>query len=83
VAATLRVAAQVCVWTAVFNLLPVPPLTGAHLLAAVGLKVPKQAVWVATGILLVLLSTGIVRLVLTPVYDLVAPLVLGAALTGG
>jgi len=83
VAATLRIAAQVCVWTAVFNLLPVPPLTGAHLLSVAGLKVPKQAVWVATGALLVLLTTGLVQSLLRPLYDLAAPFILGAALTGG
>lgn len=82
VAATLRVAAQVCLWTAVLNLLPVPPLTGAHLLAAFGLKVPKRAVWIGTTVLVALLWTGIVQSALEPLHDLVSPALLGAALSG-
>lgn len=80
VAAFVRVAARLCVWTALFTLLPVPPLAGAHLLAAVGIRLPSAAGMVI-GLGLVIASVlGITRLVLTPVYDIVAPLILGAEL---
>ncbi len=82
-AAFLRIAARMCLWIAIFNLLPVPPLTGAHLLAAVGVKISPRLTWITTAVLLVLLATGVIRAILTPVYDLSAPLVLGAALAGG
>lgn len=81
-AATLRISARMCLWMAVFNLLPIPPLTGAHLLTAVGLKPSPQITWITTAGLLVLLATGVLRAILTPVYDLLALPVLGAALAG-
>ncbi|KMK65115.1 hypothetical protein [Puniceibacterium sp. IMCC21224] len=71
-AAVLRTAARMCLWMAILNLLPIPPLTGAHLLAAVGLKVPVQAVWVTTALLLVLLTTGVLQSVLMPVFALLS-----------
>jgi Zn-dependent protease len=79
-AAFVRNAAQLCVWMALFTLLPVPPLAGAHILAALGLRLPPRA-GIVIGCVLVLLSIlGITRTVLTPAYELVAPLVLGVDL---
>jgi len=81
-AAFVRVAARLCVWTALFALLPLPPLAGAHLLAAVGIRLPSSAgVVIGWGLLLVSLL-GITRTALTPVYDIVAPLILGPELAG-
>lgn len=80
VAAFLRVASRLCVWMALFTLLPVPPLAGAHLLGAVGVRLPASAgTWIGWGLLLASLL-GITPMVLTPVYNVVAPLVLGAEL---
>ena len=81
-AAFLRVAARLSVWMALFTLLPVPPLAGAHFLAAAGIRMPA-----VTGILigwgLLLASTfGFTRTILAPLYRLVAPLVLGPELGG-
>jgi Zn-dependent protease len=79
-AAFVRVAARLCVWMALFTLLPVPPLAGAHLLAAVGIRMPAWA-GIGIGLGLVLASAfGITRTVLTPVYDVIAPLVIGLEL---
>ena len=83
VAAALRVGAELSLWMAVLNLLPVPPLTGAHLLSALGLRVPKRAVLVSTAALLLLIASGAMRAGLTPLHDLVAPAVLGAAMIRG
>ncbi len=80
VAASLRTAAQLCVWMALFTLLPVPPLAGAHLLAAVGVRVPTSTGLVVAWVLLVVSLLGITRTVLTPVYVVVAPLILGPEL---
>lgn len=77
-AAFLRVAARLSVWVAIFTLLPLPPLAGAHLLAAVGIRLPPVAGTVIMWVLAIASLFGVTRLVLTPVYDLVAPLVLGA-----
>ncbi len=82
-AATLRTAARLCLWMAILNILPIPPLTGAHLLAAAGVKVPVQAVWVTTALLLVLLATGALQSVLMPVFALLASALAGSALSGG
>jgi Zn-dependent protease len=80
--AFVRVTARLCVWMALFTLLPVPPLAGAHLLAAVGIRLPAPAgILFGWGLLLASVF-GITRTVLTPVYDVVAPLVLGLELAG-
>ena len=81
-AAFVRVAARLCVWMALFTLLPVPPLAGAHLLAALGIRLPPSAgVVIGWGLVLASLF-GITRIALTPAYDIVAPLVLGRNLAG-
>lgn len=79
VAAFLRTAARLCVWTALFMLVPVPPLAGGHLLAAAGVRVPAASgMLIGWGLLLVSVL-GLTRMVLTPLYNIVAPLVLGPA----
>lgn len=81
-AAFLRVAARLCVWMALFTLLPVPPLAGAHLLAAAGIRLPA-ATGILIGCALLLASVlGITRMVLSPLYNIIAPLVLGPAFAG-
>lgn len=77
VAASLRTAAQLCVWMALFTLLPVPPLAGAHFLTAVGIRVPAATGLVVAWVLLVVSLLGLTRTVLTPVYSVIAPLILG------
>ncbi len=76
-AAFVRSTAQLCVWMALFTLLPVPPLAGAHFLAALGIRLPPAAGIVIGCILLALSILGVTRTVLAPAYDIVAPLVLG------
>ena len=80
VAAFLRSAAQLCVWMALFTLLPLPPLAGAHILAALGIRLPSAAGMVVGGLLLVLSIFGITRVVVVPAYQLVAPLIIGTEL---
>ena len=82
-AATLRTAARMCLWMAILNLLPIPPLTGAHLLEAARLKAPVRVVWATTALLLVLLATGFLQSVLMPVFAVVTSVVAGSALSGG
>jgi hypothetical protein len=81
-AAFLRLAARLCVWMALFTLLPLPPLTGAHLLAAAGLRLPAAAGTVIGWALLVVSALGVTRFVLAPAYDVVAPLLLADAAIG-
>jgi Zn-dependent protease len=76
-AAFVRLAARLCVWMALFTLLPLPPLAGAHFLEALGVRLPARAtLFISWGLLLVSLF-GITRMVLTPVYAVIAPLILG------
>ncbi len=77
VAAFLREAAQLCVWIALFSLLPIPPLTGAHFLTALGVAVPARLGTYFGWALLVASIFGVTRMVMTPAFGLVAPLVLG------
>lgn len=79
-AAFLRGAAQLCIWFALFNLLPVPPLTGGHLLAAVKIRVPDRVHWIFAIGLMAAAATGIVRQLLAPAYALLAPLISGGTL---
>ena len=80
VAAFIRSTAQLCVWMALLALVPVPPLAGAHFLAALGIKLPSRAGLIIGCLLLVLSLFGITRTVLLPAYQVVAPLVIGAEL---
>jgi Zn-dependent protease len=76
-AAFVRLAARLCVWLALFALLPIPPLAGGHFLEAIGIRLPPTAtVWLGWG-LLVASILGVTGMVLAPAYRLVAPLVLG------
>jgi len=77
IAAFLRVAARLCVFAALLALLPIPPLAGAHLLAAVGLRVPASVGPVLAWVLLILSALGVTGMLLDPLYRIVAPLVLG------
>ncbi|MCD7061391.1 hypothetical protein [Pelagibacterium xiamenense] len=77
--AFVRTAARICVWIALFSLLPLPPLAGAHFLAALGVGVPRQAGPVVGLVLFAASLFGVTRMVLKPVYDVVAPVVLGGA----
>ena len=79
-AAFVRLAARLCVWMALFTLLPVPPLAGAHLLAAVGIRLPASAGVLIGWVLLAASAFGITRTVLLPIYEVVAPLVIGPEL---
>lgn len=82
-AAFMRVAARLCVWAALFTLLPMPPLAGAHILATVGLRLPARAgLFIGWGLMLASL-VGLTRTVLTPAYNIVAPLILGAEIADG
>ncbi|HZY69057.1 MAG TPA: hypothetical protein VFE52_10735 [Devosia sp.] len=77
-AAFVRVAARLCVWMALFTLLPLPPLAGAHFLGALGVRLPPVA-WTIAGWLLLIASVfGVTRMLLTPAYEVLAPMVLGA-----
>lgn len=77
VAAFVRVAARLCVWIALFSLLPIPPLAGAHILGALGISIPpKTGLYLGWGLLLLSLS-GLTQRLLTPAYNVVAPLLLG------
>lgn len=77
-AAFLREAAQLCLWMALFSLLPVPPLAGAHFLAALGISVPQRLVVYLGWVLFLASIFGVTRSVIRPAFNLVAPLVLGA-----
>lgn len=79
-AAFVRLAARLCVWMALFTLLPVPPLAGAHLLAAVGIRLPASAGVLIGWALLAASAFGITRTVLLPIYEVIAPLVIGPEL---
>jgi hypothetical protein len=78
----LRNAAPLCVWMALFTLLPIPPLAGAHLLAAAGIRLPTIAPVIGGWALFILSLLGVTRSVLAPAYGLVAPLVLGSHFAG-
>jgi hypothetical protein len=59
-----------------------PPLVGAHLLAAVGIRLPRRAGIVIGLGMLVASAFGFTRMILTPIYGIVAPLILGLELGG-
>lgn len=83
IAATLRIAARLCLSVALFNLLPIPPLNAGHLLAAIGVKPSRQVRLVLVVCLMVAIATGFARALIAPVYELLAPFILGSALAGG
>ncbi|WP_293866991.1 hypothetical protein [uncultured Alsobacter sp.] len=79
IAAFVRVAGRLCVWIALFSLVPVPPLAGAHLLEALGLRLPAWTSAVMAVALTLASLAGITASILTPAYRVIAPLVLGGA----
>ncbi|HEY4202595.1 MAG TPA: hypothetical protein VGM83_18750 [Devosiaceae bacterium] len=76
-AAFIRLTAQLCVWVALFSLLPIPPLAGAHFLTALGVRVPERTETYLGLALFVVTVLGISRMVIRPVFNVVAPLILG------
>lgn len=76
-AAFVRMAARLCVWMALFSLLPIPPLAGAHLLTALGIAVPgRLGTYLGWGLLLAAVF-GVTQRALAPAYYLIAPPLLG------
>jgi hypothetical protein len=80
--ALIEITSELSVWFALVNILPLSPLTGAHLLVmavpAYGKAVNRIAPY--AGILLALVAAaGIVTNVLKPLYRLLAGLILGGA----
>jgi Zn-dependent protease len=84
-AAFVREASRMCVWMALFSLLPIPPLAGAHVLTALGISLPGRVTPYLGWLILLASVYGLPRTVLTPAYNLIAPPVLGvdAALATG
>jgi len=78
--ALIEIIGQLSVWFALFNLLPLPPLTGAHLLTAV---VPgwRKAIGTWQGYagvaLAIIAATGAFATALGPAYRLLAPAIVG------
>jgi hypothetical protein len=80
--ALIEITGELSVWFALVNVLPLPPLTGAHLLAiaapAYGKAVSTMAPY--AGIVLALVATtGTVTSALGPLYRQLAVLIFGAA----
>lgn len=78
-AAFIRVAARLCVWTALLALIPVPPLAGAQFLAALGIRLPPVTGTIIGWVLLIISALGFTRMILTPLYEVIAPAILGSA----
>jgi Zn-dependent protease len=78
--ALIETIGQLAVWFALINLLPVPPLTGGHLLTAlfpqIGDTMHKSHIY-ASVLLTGLAATGNITTVLAPVERIIARLVLG------
>jgi Zn-dependent protease len=78
--AVVETIGEVSLWFALVNMLPLPPLTGAHLVVAIapgardGLRRAQPCVAVALAILAV---TGVAARVLAPAYAVLARVVLG------
>ena len=70
---------QLGIWFALINLLPVPPLTGSHLLTAfipaAGEFMRRYHIYFALG-LTALAATGIITRTLEPMYHMVAEIIL-------
>jgi Zn-dependent protease len=80
--ALIEITGELSMWLALVNILPAPPLTGAHLLAITAPAYGKVITRIApyAGIVLTLVAaTGIVTNLLRPVYRMLAILVLGAS----
>jgi Zn-dependent protease len=80
--ALIEITGQLSVWFTLVNILPLPPLTGAHLLSIATPASSKAIARIApyAGIAVaVIAATGIVTAVLRPAYRVLATLILGAA----
>jgi Zn-dependent protease len=78
--ALIEITGELSVWFALFNLLPLPPLTGAHLLAAAvpaWQKVVRRIEPYAGAVLAVVAATGVFTKVLGPPFRMLVGLVLG------
>jgi Zn-dependent protease len=79
--ALIEVIGELSAWFALINILPLPPLTGAHLLAVAtpaGHKVIARIAPYAGVALALVAATGVFAKVLVPGYRVVAALILGA-----
>jgi Zn-dependent protease len=80
VIATLNGAVEMCTWFVVFNLIPLPPLTGAHFLVAarpsLAPLLAKYRIYAAIG-LAALILTGAPQWALQPARDAIAGLLPG------
>jgi Zn-dependent protease len=80
--ALIEITGELSVWFALVNILPLPPLTGAHLLAiaapASGKVITRIAPYAGIAVVLVA-ATGIATSVLRPAYRMLATLILGAS----
>jgi Zn-dependent protease len=78
--ALIEMTGKLSVWFALLNLLPVPPLTGSHLLM---IAMPQSGPWIAklqpfvAVLLAVLAATGWVTGLLAPAYRVLAGPILG------
>ena len=77
VAAFLRLAARLCLWVGLLNLLPVPPLTGGHLLAAFNVTLSRQTTWILAAAVAVAIATGLAADVIGPAYAALAARIIG------
>jgi Zn-dependent protease len=78
--ALIEVTGELSVWFALTNILPLPPLTGAHLLAVAAPTYHKVIAKIApyAGVALALVAaTGVFAKVLAPGYRVFAALILG------
>ncbi len=76
-AAFLRTASELSIWFALFNLVPIPPLTGGLLFEAFGVSVSRQLKWVLAAVLSVAVAAGTVRQFLGPAHAVLASVILG------
>jgi Zn-dependent protease len=77
--ALIETIGQLGVWFALLNLLPLPPFTGSHLLAALVPKTgePMRRLHIYFALLLVVIAaTGVITRALEPAYRMIADLVL-------
>jgi Zn-dependent protease len=80
--ALIEITGELSVWFALVNILPLPPLTGAHLLTiaapASGKTIGEIASYAGLAVAVVA-ATGIVTSILRPAYRVLATLILGSA----
>jgi Zn-dependent protease len=78
--ALIETIGQLSLWFALFNLLPLPPLTGAHVITAMvpawRAVIAKWQIYAAV-VLAVIAATGAFAIALGPAYRPIAPAILG------